>query len=491
MALTSTPHNSEKNAALAAAPAGEQAQAGKKQHSTPSKTKNGGQTTISPPAKVNPPASPPPLILSSGIDTLYLAINITWENENFFNLLAEHKSNASSQNEPQILVIDGSDESDHWVFQVMAHGAKGYEWLIQNNQYTLKIGNWLKPMQRPSVMVEIRSETLWACGPFEAVNQIIGFLENQGAFIHEIKPSRVDLCADILLDENLWTTDLIDYRVTRSSYAALHLTKKKLTGVVIGKGHMMARLYDKPLEIKQKKKKEWMYDIWGISTVPEGKKIIRIEFQLKRQVLNDLGMHHIYDLFNHLHNAWGYCSQKWLKFQDNPGKHHTQRHTLGWWKEVQNGFLGEQKPKPLIRQKAIQEDSDKLLNQAWGLLTSNKALYTGVNNNGDEPVLLMDVVKPLMERYHRNRNTLVDLKEEIKKKSARLSREKLKAQKAMLERSKNGFPSVKPEPHRKAPEPEPEIRQPRRPRLSIDTASVKPDCHRLAGQTRTDEENED
>ena len=88
----------------------------------------------------------------------------------------------------------------------------------------------------------------------------------------KIKPSRVDLCADILLDEKLWTKDLIDYRVTRSNYASQHFTNNQLTGIVIGKGHMMARLYDKPLEIKQKKKKEWMYDIWGISTVPEEKK---------------------------------------------------------------------------------------------------------------------------------------------------------------------------------------------------------------------------
>ena len=486
MALSSTPHNSEKNTALTAAPAGEQEQAGKKQHPTKSDTKNGGQTTISPPAKVNPPVFSPPRILSSGIDTLYLAINITWENEIFFNLLDELKSNASSQNEPQTLIMQGSDESDHWIFQVMAHGAKGYEWFIENNQYTLKIGNWLEPMQRPSVMVEIRSETLWACGPFKAVNQIVDFLEGQDAFIHEIKPSRVDLCTDILLNENLWSMNLINFSVTRSSYAALHFTNKQLTGIVIGKGHIMARLYDKPLEIKQKKKKEWMYDIWGIKEVPARKKIIRVEFQLKRQALNDLCLHHVYDLFNHLHNTWGYCTQKWLKFQDNPDKHHTQRHTFDWWQDVQNGFLGEQQPNPLIRQKAIQQDSDKLLNQAWGLLTSNKALYTGEKNISDEPVLLKDVIKPIMEHYHRKRNSLFDLKEEIKKKSARLSREKIKTQKATIERSEKGFPSVKPAPYRKASEPEPENRQPRRPRLPSDTASEKPACHRLAEQTHND-----
>ena len=118
------------------------------------------------------------------------------------------------------------------------------------------------------------------------------------------------------------------------------------------------------------------------------------------------------------------------------------------------------------------------------------AILPEYNYNENDPVPIKDIIKPLVKQLYRKRKKHYDFTEEIKKKSARLSREKLKAQKATLERSKNGFPSSKPAPHRKAPEPELEIRQPRRPRLSIDTASVKPDCHRLAEQTRTNEEKQ-
>ena len=58
------------------------------QPKSPSPT-NGGQTTISPPVKVKSRANSLPRILSSGIDTLYLAINLTWKNKTFFDSLAK------------------------------------------------------------------------------------------------------------------------------------------------------------------------------------------------------------------------------------------------------------------------------------------------------------------------------------------------------------------------------------------------------------------
>ena len=478
-------------AALTAAPAGEQEQAGKNQHTAASKKKNGGQTTISPPANVNTPAYSSPHILASGIDTLYLAVNLQWKSEFFFELLSACKLQASLQNEPQTLAFDQNDTGENLLFQVMAHGAKGYEWLIQNHSYTLKIGNWMEPKQRPNVMVEIRSETLWSHGPSESVNRIIEFLEQQDADIHEIKPSRVDLCVDMLFDEKLWTIDLIRYRATRANYASPHLFNDKLTGLSIGKGNIIARLYDKPMEIKQKKKKEWMYDVWGIKAVPEGKKIIRVEFQLRRQALNDLCLHHIYDFFNQAHNAWGYCSQKWLKFQDNPEKHHTQRHTFDWWQTVQNGFMGQQNPNPLIRQKAIEEDANKLGNQAIGLLSSMHALDKKCKSGTNRPVSIREILEPLVEQLDRKRNiNHYNFNEEIQKKMARLSREKIKSQKAKSDRTEKGFPCMKPPPCNPAPEHEP-TRQPRRRRLPIDTASDKTTCHRLAGLTSSNEAEND
>jgi hypothetical protein len=203
MAHTPEQHNPNNQEVVSGASACRQEHTDIKPQSFSSSSLNGGQTTIRPPVNVKHLTNSPHHILSSGIDTLYLAVNLTWENRTFFDLLAFYKIQASSQNEPQSLTLGQNDNSDNWIFLVMAHGAKGYEWLLQNNEYTLKIGNWMEPKQRPSVMVEIRSETLWSHSPFESVNRIIELLEQQGATIHEIKPSRTDLCVDILLNDDL------------------------------------------------------------------------------------------------------------------------------------------------------------------------------------------------------------------------------------------------------------------------------------------------
>ncbi|MFZ5570928.1 MAG: hypothetical protein ACOZF0_11015 [Thermodesulfobacteriota bacterium] len=437
----------------------------------------GGRTTISPPVKVTP--SPVRLgpVLSSGIDTLYLAINTIWQNQRFFEKLEEGKKLSAFHDEPQAIHFDREKTDEKWIFEIMAHGSKGYEWMIQNKEYNLKIGNWTHPKSRPSIMVEIRSEPLWNHGPEESVNRIIEFIEYRGGFITEIKPSRVDVCLDLLMDADKWTMDIIHNRVTRSKYAASHLHNADLTGISIGKGHLCARLYDKPLEIKIKKSKEWMYSIWGIKRVPSGKKIIRTEFQLRRQAMNELNIHTIEDLFNHTKNIWGYCTQKWLRFQDNPGKHHTQRKDLDWWIKITEGFNGSQKPKPIIRAKAMQQDRSKLAFQAYGILTSIHA----VSGNSDAQLTHVgDIIKPLMEEMRQLKIDRNVIKDDIRKKEARYRRDEAKADRVRAERQENGFPYLRPAKPVKVLEPELTGRQSSRRRL-CPLQHQPPTCSRLAG----------
>ena len=91
-----------------------------------------------------------------------------------------------------------------------------------------------------------------------------------------------------------------------------------MKGISIGKGNISARLYDKPLEIKQQSKKYWMYDVWGINKndLDDNHKIIRVEFQLRRELIKDLGANYFEDLLKGYGKIWAYCTQKWLKFQD-------------------------------------------------------------------------------------------------------------------------------------------------------------------------------
>ena len=340
----------------------------------------GGRTTISPPSNVQETAKKGPKayqVLAHGIDKLVLAIDIEWKSTALFNELEKAKSEAlENQCEiPFTMPLIGNDEQD-WKSNLKPHGSQGYEWLLIGKDFSFKIGRWIKPISRPSVMVEIHSETLWRLGPENAVETIIRLLTAYGAQILVIKASRVDLCLDSLLPQNEWNSGLLDLSVTRASYAAIHkdLQRKKLQGISIGKGGISARLYDKALEIEQKSKKEWMYNIWGIKNKSIPFEIIRVEFQLRREVLKELGVNSPDDLFRLLSNLWAYCSKKWLSLRYDPDKHPTRRKIIEWWRVVHLGFTSFHEHMPLIRCKAFGADEKQIFNQAYGMITSLKAL---------------------------------------------------------------------------------------------------------------------
>lgn len=370
--------------------------------------KAGGLTTISPPAKVNNAKVKPVcfeqiLVLANGIDTLDLAIDVSWQSNEFLEYLEDIKGIAVKESKPLTVFLDYNQPGQESPFTIFNHGTEGYRWLLSNGQYFLKIGNWIQPKKkgRPSICATIRSETLWLLGLAGAVNQLQELIAKAGGKIVKVKCSRVDPCVDILLPEQVWDNSIAKYRVCRARKLSEHFENDILTGLSIGQGQICARLYDKPLEIRtQSPHKEWLYGIWGIDPdgIPEGHRIIRVEFQLRRTALKELGIDLISDLYNKSENLWAYCSRKWLKFRDRPGNHHTMRKTFQWWKAVQNGFPGAQTAHPLIREPAFKAQEKQLFYQAKGCLTSLHAVKTEfqdspLNRTSD----LNDVIKSFKE----------------------------------------------------------------------------------------------
>lgn len=410
--------------------------------SLPAPPQNGGQSTISPPAKVKYPESDQIKVLAHGIDSLNLAIDVQWLSEEFFKYLAEMKSLAIEKGSDETIILTDDEGSYEHLILLKPHGTTGYEWLLIGKEFTLKIGNWMKPIGRPSIMAEIRSEMLWRLGPEEAVKQIFILIEDQESLVGNVKASRVDVCADIILPEDVWSADLKKFIVTRAGYIGPHFFNDKLTGITIGRGSFTARLYDKPLEIKQKSKKDWMYDVWGIDTVPEGMKIIRVEYQLRRQALKELSLNTDTDLFNNLDKLWAYCTREWLKFQDNPGKHHTQRKTFDWWKTVQHGFSGPITPTPLIRDKAMYLDSNRCFNSAFGYLTSLAAIERerdGVDL--EAPVTMDELFKCFNEKLRDKMTDDQFLNNSVLNKRSKIYRSESKTLKVHKQRLEQGHPS--------------------------------------------------
>lgn len=314
--------------------------------------------------------------LSGGIDSLVVTINLRWKNGTAtpFAKLAELKQRAkvAAEDEPTMVSLGADGACMHMA--VKRHGISGYEWLLVGSELTISLGNWIEPKQRPSAVVTFRAEALWMYGASAMVELVQRMFRGMGAQVIEMKVSRIDLCADILIPECAWHKDLDEHFVTRAKKDASYRSSRCLSGFTIGSGDVMARIYDKPREIREKSGKHWMFDIWGLPEVPEWHMIVRVEYQLRRTALKQLGIDSWDDVISKLGQLWAYCTDKWLRLVEDPELHHTQQHTLPWWLCVQNGLTDVQPGSPLVRTPAMKADAKQLGAQSIGTLASIIAL---------------------------------------------------------------------------------------------------------------------
>jgi len=383
--------------------------------------------TIRPPSNVHEILKTQDIqVLASGVDSLYLSMQVEWEHTDIFDYLTSIKNKAREYNTDYQGILNSGHELFEWPFIIKPHGTNGYEWLLKGHDYTIKVGNWKDLRDRPSIMAEISSETLWHLGVEEAVSRLKDIISNSGGNLIEVKLSRADLCIDVLIPKELWSIHLIDYAVTRATDIAPYYKHRKLTGIRIGKGIISARLYDKPLEIAQQSKKYWMYAIWGIGIdeIPDDKMIIRIEFQLRREFLKQVKLNTIDDLISLHSNAWARCTQIWLRFEDGIGKHVSRRKTLPFWKAIQAGYEGAQRANPLVREKAYVQDKRRVMSQIIGHLSSLMAIElerTNADLNATVD-LTSTLITYLNEIGHLEIDIDYELNKELRKKRARCHR---------------------------------------------------------------------
>lgn len=363
-------------------------------------------------------------ILASGIDFLVISMNIDWKDDSFFNVLDDLKEKAKEYSHDYQGSIKHFNTEEVFPFAIKPHGTKGFSWILTGADFTYKIAKSTAPNSRPNGMIEFRSEALWRLGAADVLRIALSIIDANEGHIIEAKLSRVDLCLDFIMPEDRWSYELMEYAVTRAADTQPFYHHKRLTGISIGKDIISARLYDKPLEIQQKSNKYWMFDIWRIKEVPLGKKIIRIEFQMRREALKELGLKTSEDLFQKIDQAWAYCTKNWLKFQDRPGLHHTQRSTFKWYEEIQDGFRGVQGAEPLVREKAIKMDKQKLMMQANGLIQSLHAIDQEEKRvDRDKPVNMGDCINSYINELEKNFPESAETTSKVTRKRARFHRE--------------------------------------------------------------------
>ena len=247
-----------------------------------------------------------------GVDSLYLSFpgNLSEEAEKqltHLKLLAQSESE-SEQAFAQLKI------GEH-LFEVSDHGAKRFPFILADNCYFIKFSS-RRAKSLPLAQVQISSEYLHSVGVEAATANLCGIIAQFGEITESPKISRADVFLDFVctvdfdgMPQECW--------ITRANLLAKYYDRRipqPFTGWVIGQGgDLSARLYEKTVEIVHKSRKAFFFELWEPQGWQKTDVVWRQEFQLRREVLKQLGIHHTEDLLRQQGELWCYLTEDWLR----------------------------------------------------------------------------------------------------------------------------------------------------------------------------------
>jgi len=346
------------------------------------------------------------------IDTLCVSIDIENYEIELKELLIQLEN---KKNEAKLAATNNASSKvtisiGNYTFEVLPNGAKGHSYILHNNEYEIKISAFRSTKKEFfPIIVRFKSEYLWAVGYENAWINLKTFIEKYIGNILEQQVSRVDLCCHT---DNFVLTHNDDTYFKGKHFSHDEKTfRRKVCGMNFGSRKtkkVYCRIYNKTLEVTQKRQKLWFYTIWAENGLKIDN-VWNIEFEIKRDFLRNKGINTVEELYSSLKTIWEYCTCTWL-VKTNLDRTRIERSTTdSKWEIIQHAFdnLGNKEFISITKQKEIEANS--LIPGIMGYLTSYGAKI-GVNH-------YINVMKLFSERgnqYLYNKDTSFD-KEVIEK----------------------------------------------------------------------------
>ena len=315
----------------------------------------------------------------SNIDTIYILIDINNYETNCNKILQF----LEREKEKAKLELVSNANSEHLVtinempFKLLSNGTRGYAYILHNAGYEVKISQFKSKIKSfMPLQIRISSEYLWSKGLIESWNIIANWVELTFGNIEENKISRVDLC--------MHTSDIDfikDYEISykgkfkKDNISVVDYTNKKINSITFGtrKGkNIYSRIYNKTLEIKEKKIKSWFTEIWKKGNL-DINNVWNLEFELKSEFLREFKIKTIDDLEKSLKDIWEYCTKQWLVKIDKTNARVERCKTNEQWIEVQRAYDDFKSVGLIKREKQLQMDADILIPNIVGNITSYSA----------------------------------------------------------------------------------------------------------------------
>lgn len=307
-----------------------------------------------------------------GIDTIEFGIDVgNYEKvlESFLAELDRLKLRAQEEHKAQVIEIGNIN------FNVNSKGQGIFAYKLECEDFHLAFAS--KSIRNtPPIYVRFISQYLWSLGYEEAIQRFMEWLpEALQIHVTADKLSRLDICLDI--DEITFVENDVHFLVTKARKQevcyvdSIHYLGKNFSGFVIGKGSPLScRIYSKTREITTSNKK-WFKEIWKQNGWNEEDIVWRVEFQLRRKVLKELGISKLEEIAPNIDLLWKYLTVQWLSIREMTDKTNITRCNIdNRWLLVQNGGVLNKTEEKLVRKAVRNEQLEILLNECDGLILS-------------------------------------------------------------------------------------------------------------------------
>ncbi|WP_341232330.1 hypothetical protein [uncultured Methylophaga sp.] len=274
-------------------------------------------------------------ILRVGIDSLYLS----YQGELFEDKsirLNQLKKLAQSNKETDIPLAQENIKGH--LFEVKDRGRHPFAFILNDNHYRIEIAK-LGAKRTPLTHAQISSELLTCQGAPLAVEVLTDIVSTLGIVTSSANVSRADLCVDFITDYPLSSITETQW-VTRARDIDRFTVSRVFSGFVIGGGgNILARLYNKSLEMI-KTPRPYLQQIYNeLGVLPE-QQVWRLEFQFRRESLRQLGITSFHDLNSALGSLWRYGTEQWLRLciPNETDKTQSRWETVEFWQILQQVY---------------------------------------------------------------------------------------------------------------------------------------------------------
>ncbi|SHJ54495.1 hypothetical protein [Paramaledivibacter caminithermalis] len=274
-------------------------------------------------------------------------------------------------------------------FEVLPNGSRHHAYILHNDLYEVKLARYRSSSgDSYPVFVKIKSACLWSKGYRKAWEDIKSFINKYVGEVLTNKISRLDICCHT--DELQLTSSDIDRFSGKFRSDEIYRSDRKLSGFTFGSGknkNVFCRIYNKTLEVKQKRQKTWFFDIWEKQNM-DIENVWNVEFQLGRKFFKKHEIETVEKAFKQLKPMWEYCTTLWITMRDLTNTRKDRCDINETWLRLQDTFKNFEGKELITRDKQLERESEVLIPSIMGYLTTYSA-RSNIKDLGDS---LMNVI---------------------------------------------------------------------------------------------------